>query len=282
MKNLRAKSLLIILMSVIGLNMCLAGTPKCKLSADNLKLISSNVYEFDIYLQHINTDEASFKYILGQYFFEFNPKIANGGTLSYSMISSDLPKSLQPRNPTVSGNQLRLAVNSIPPKDNLPSISIKSPGTLIAKMRLATSAESFSDAGLNLKLRTGPENPYSKVFAYIDDQITDVTNMEEVAIDNFSTGSEVSSLPNEFALQQNFPNPFNPTTSINYDLPVSSMVTLKIYDITGKEIATLVNEQKNAGIHNISFDGSNFASGVYFYRIEAGEFTQVKKMFLIK
>lgn len=269
-------------MSVIGLNMSLAGTPKYKLSAENLKLVSSSVYEFDIYLQHLNPDEARFEYILGQYFFEFNQQIANGGTLSFSIIGSDLPQLLQPRNPTVSGNQLRLAVNSVPPKDNLPAISVKSPGTLIAKMRLVTSAKSFYDAEFNLKLRTGPENPYTKVFAYIDNQITDVTNMDEVAFDNFSTGSEISSLPKEFALQQNFPNPFNPTTSINYDLPVSSMVTLKIYDIAGKEIATLVNEQQNAGIYNVQFHGSNIASGVYFYRIEAGEFTQVKKMFLIK
>lgn len=197
MKNLRAKSLLIILMSVIGLNMCLAGTPKYKLSAENLKLISSNVYEFDIYLQHINTDEASFKYILGQYFFEFNPGIANGGTLSFSIIGSDLPQLLQPRNPTVSGNQLRLAVNSVPSKDNLPVVSVKSPGTLIAKVRLVTSAKSFSDAELNLRFRTGPENPYTKVFAYIDNQITDVTNKVEVAVDNTSIVREVSSLPKE-------------------------------------------------------------------------------------
>jgi hypothetical protein len=282
MKNLRAKSLLIILMSVIGLNMCLAGTPKYKLSAENLKLISSNVYEFDIYLQHINTDEASFKYILGQYFFEFNPGIANGGTLSFSIIGSDLPQLLQPRNPTVSGNQLRLAVNSVPSKDNLPVVSVKSPGTLIAKVRLVTSAKSFSDAELNLRFRTGPENPYTKVFAYIDNQITDVTNKVEVAVDNTSIVREVSSLPKEFALQQNYPNPFNPTTSINYDLPVSSIVTLQIYDVSGREIATLVNEQQNAGIYNVQFHGSNIASGVYFYRIKAGEFTQVKKMFLIK
>lgn len=269
-------------MSVIGLNMCLAGTPKYKLSAENLKLISSNVYEFDIYLQHINTDEASFKYILGQYFFEFNPGIANGGTLSFSIIGSDLPQLLQPRNPTVSGNQLRLAVNSVPSKDNLPVVSVKSPGTLIAKVRLVTSAKSFSDAELNLRFRTGPENPYTKVFAYIDNQITDVTNKVEVAVDNTSIVREVSSLPKEFALQQNYPNPFNPTTSINYDLPVSSIVTLQIYDVSGREIATLVNEQQNAGIYNVQFHGSNIASGVYFYRIKAGEFTQVKKMFLIK
>lgn len=282
MKNLKTKSVLIILFSVIGLSICIAGTPQYKLSTENIELVSSNVYEFDIYLQHVNADEAKFEYILGQYFFEFNPQIANGGTLSFSIVGSDLPQLLQPRNPTVSGNQLRLSVNSVPSKDNLPVVSVKSPGTLIAKMRLVTSSKSFSDAELNLKLRTGPENPYTKIFAYIDNQITDVTNVEEVAIDNFSTGSEVSSLPKEFALQQNYPNPFNPSTSINYDLPVSSIVTLQIYDISGREVATLVNEQQIAGKYNISFDASNFASGVYFYRLQAGEFTQVKKMFLIK
>lgn len=282
MKNLKIKSLLVIILSVIGLNISLAGSPKYKLTTENITLISPNVYEFDIYLQHTNPGDAKFVYILGQYFFDFNPVVANGGTLTFTIIGSDLPQMLQPRNPTVSGSQLRLAVNSVPPKDNLPVISVKSPGTLIARMKLETSAESFSDAELNLKFRTGPENPYTKVFAYIDNQITDVTNEEEIAVDNISNVGEVSSLPKEFALQQNYPNPFNPATSINYELPVTGLVILNIFDVTGKEVATLVNEQQNAGMYSVQFDGSNFASGVYFYRIQAGEFTQVKKMFLIK
>src|SRR4030095_6570466 len=143
MKNLKLKSALVILLSVIGLNIILANNPKYKLTTENLKLVSPNVYEFEIYLQHTNSNETKFKYVLGQYFFDFNPEIANGGTLTYSIIGSDLTQALQPRNPNVSGNQLRLAVNSVPVKENLPVISNKSPGTLVAKMRLETSAKSF-------------------------------------------------------------------------------------------------------------------------------------------
>ncbi|MBV6478419.1 MAG: hypothetical protein HGGPFJEG_01174 [Ignavibacteria bacterium] len=290
MKNSILISSLVILLSVVGQNISLAGNPKYKLTAENVKLVSSNVYEFDIYLQHVNSGETKFEYVLGQFFFDFNSEIANGGTLTYSIIGSDLPQSLQPRNPTVSGNQLRLAVNSVPPKENLPLISSKSPGTLIAKMRLATSSKSFSDAGLNLKLRSGPENPFTKIFAFIENQIVDITNKDEFSADKISGEESTASLPNEFSLSQNYPNPFNPSTSINYVLPVNGHVSLNIYDVAGREIATLVNDQQSAGNYSVNFDGSSFASGVYFYRLvvsganqaKSGNFTQVRKMLLIK
>jgi len=282
MKNLNLRSALVVLLSVIGLNMSLADNPKYKLTTENISLVSPNVYEFEIYLRHTNQGEANFEYTLGQYFFDFNPVIANGGALTFSMIGSDLPQQLQPRNPTVSGNQLRLAVNSMPPKENLPQISDKSPGTLIAKMRLETSVKSFSNEALNLKLRTGPENPFTKVFVYSDNQIIDVSKEEEVTADNIPEVENITSLPKEFSLKQNYPNPFNPSTNINYELPITGFVSLKIYDLTGKEIAILVNEQQSAGNYTVRFNGNNFASGIYFYRIEAGDFTQVRKMFLIK
>ena len=85
-----------------------------------------------------------------------------------------------------------------------------------------------------------------------------------------------------FELQQNYPNPFNPTTQIRFSLPEQSQVTLKIYNVLGKEIATLVNDVKGAGVHEISFDGSGLASGVYFYTLQTGKFTQTHKMILMK
>ncbi len=91
-----------------------------------------------------------------------------------------------------------------------------------------------------------------------------------------------SVLPSKFALYQNYPNPFNPTTTIAYDLPKAAHVTLKIYDVLGEEVATLVDEQKDAGSYKAWFDGSRFASGVYFYRIEAGSFMASKKFVLMK
>jgi len=85
-----------------------------------------------------------------------------------------------------------------------------------------------------------------------------------------------------FELYNNYPNPFNPTTRIDYQLPMNSLVTLKVYDILGREVATLVNERENAGTHTVKFDAVNLASGVYFCRLQAGTFTDMKKLLLLK
>lgn len=88
--------------------------------------------------------------------------------------------------------------------------------------------------------------------------------------------------PKSFELHQNYPNPFNPVTKINYALPNQRFVTLKIYDITGREIQTLVNEVKQAGYYTVDFNGSHLSSGVYFYKIKSSHFVSVKRMVLIK
>lgn len=93
---------------------------------------------------------------------------------------------------------------------------------------------------------------------------------------------EVKFIPSVFALSQNFPNPFNPSTTIDYQLPKESKVTLKMYDVLGKEVATVVDEMKEAGSYNVQIDAGGFASGVYFYRIVAGDFVSIKKMVLMK
>jgi hypothetical protein len=89
-------------------------------------------------------------------------------------------------------------------------------------------------------------------------------------------------VPGVFALEQNYPNPFNPTTTINFSLAKSSNVKLMIYNILGQQIRTLVDTRMNAGQQSVTFDASKFASGVYFYRLEAGDFSAVKKMLLLK
>jgi hypothetical protein len=89
-------------------------------------------------------------------------------------------------------------------------------------------------------------------------------------------------IPSSFELSQNYPNPFNPTTNINFALPKGGDVTLKVYDAAGNEIATYVNQFLKAGVYNVQIDGSNLASGVYFYRITSGSFTASKKMILVK
>lgn len=95
-------------------------------------------------------------------------------------------------------------------------------------------------------------------------------------------GKISSEVPDKFKLYQNYPNPFNPSTNIKFQIKESKQVTLKIFDILGKEIATLINEKLQPGAYETSFDGSNLASGVYFYRLIAGNFTETKKMLIVK
>jgi len=88
--------------------------------------------------------------------------------------------------------------------------------------------------------------------------------------------------PKEFKLEQNYPNPFNPTTSIQYQISSISDVTLKVYDILGSEVAALVNEEQQPGYYEVHFSGSSLASGMYVYRLQAGEYISTKKMMLLK
>lgn len=89
-------------------------------------------------------------------------------------------------------------------------------------------------------------------------------------------------IPINYELKQNYPNPFNPVTKISFDIPKSGLITLKVYNILGKQIATLVNEVKNAGSYLVDFNASDLSNGVYFYKIEADGFTDVKRMILVK
>ncbi len=108
------------------------------------------------------------------------------------------------------------------------------------------------------------------------------------AIDSFKTGTGIeavnypSQTPNEFTLFQNYPNPFNPTTVIGFNFPSSGFVSLKVYDIIGREVATLVDGRESRGYHSVRFNAGLLSSGVYFYRITAGKYTSVKKLMLVK
>jgi len=98
-----------------------------------------------------------------------------------------------------------------------------------------------------------------------------------------SVGEEEQNvLPFSFELNQNYPNPFNPSTTINYKVPQSTLVIIKVYDLIGKEVSTLVNEVKEPGKYQVAFEGENLSSGIYFYKMTAGDFSTVKKMNLLK
>jgi hypothetical protein len=338
----------------------------------------TNEIEFDIDMTWTNSGIApNFEYAGGQYFFDFNTAISNGGTLAYAYAAtntSDLPTSMRPRNPQISGTQLRLAVNTFP---GAGSGYVMPPGTpvKIIRMKLSTTAPLFALAPFGLVWRNGPTNPFTKIFAYVGTTNTDITTApthtisiandplpvelasftattnrnnvslawstsketnnqgfdiersvvgsntwakvgsvagsgtttetksysftERVTTGNynyrlkqidfngnfeyFDLSSEVNvGVPSEFAISQNYPNPFNPSTKIDYDIATDGNVAIVLYDMSGREVAKLVNEFKTAGYYTVNFNASNLSSGMYFYRINASNFAQTKKMVLVK
>jgi hypothetical protein len=106
--------------------------------------------------------------------------------------------------------------------------------------------------------------------------------LNKANLDPITSVEEDYSIINFYELYQNYPNPFNPVTTIKYQIPKSGIVSLKVYNILGKEIKTLVNDEKTKGRYEIRFDASNLASGVYIYRIQVNDYVSVKKMILVK
>jgi hypothetical protein len=170
-----------------------------------------------------------------------------------------------------SGNQLDYVFGSAPqkvvPVDTIDWYGWKFVGMWRAASDTATSTLSgFAVKRLSSALLTGGA-------IYVDD----------IQVNGEITGiAERPSQPVSFGLSQNYPNPFNPTTVISYQLSALSQVTLKVYDILGREVATLVNERQTAGTHSVEFNAGNLPSGAYFYRITAGNFSDVKKLMVIK
>ncbi len=135
--------------------------------------------------------------------------------------------------------------------------------------------------GKEIKLRLVENDNLKGIYAFSKIHIP--TSENKMAKENYNKitlheGTDVA----EYSLQQNYPNPFNPTTVINYQIPKDGLVTLKVYDVLGREVATLINEHQQAGRYNINFDASNLPSGVYIYQIRAGDYNQSRKMLLIK
>ena len=89
-------------------------------------------------------------------------------------------------------------------------------------------------------------------------------------------------MPEKFSLFQNYPNPFNPVTTIKFDIPQGDIVKLKLYDVLGKEVSTIYNGRLEAGTYKIDFNAADISSGVYFYKIESGVYSDVKKMVILK
>ncbi len=125
---------------------------------------------------------------------------------------------------------------------------------------------------------------YNKNFAFWNSYKHDMQNTSSILpIEIFTDVNEFgSSIPSQFTLSQNYPNPFNPSTKIKYQIPELSFITIKIYDVLGKEIVTLINEEKSAGTYEVEFSGTGLPSGIYFYQLKTGSFTATKKSLLLK
>lgn len=125
---------------------------------------------------------------------------------------------------------------------------------------------------------SGSFNPDNLRFGLVNVSIEEFSSL----VKDSTIISSTSQLPSDYYLDQNYPNPFNPTTSINFSLPRNEFITLKIFDILGREVAILVKEEKTAGSYIFNFDASKLSSGIYFYSITAGNFHQTRKMILTK
>lgn len=161
-----------------------------------------------------------------------------------------------------------------------------------------TAANPSVYSRLDAQINYNPNNPPGWQATHANITITILPPSGEVAhvgtwflVDHFMfdnlpiTGihqSETSDIPDQFSLEQNYPNPFNPSTNIQFNLPEADFVSLKVYNLQGEEVSTLVNEQLNAGVYTADWDASGLASGTYFYVIRTGNFVQSRKMLLMK
>lgn len=259
-----------------------AQNPEYSLTLKNA-VFSSDSLVFDVFIKHTNPGTVpQFQYALGQFFLFFNTAIANGsGTYTYRIIGSDLPENQRPRNPSVSGNTLRLAVNTTVGAGNGYIISTAGDGTLVVKMSLKHSSGFNTNNSLNLSwVNPGQGQFVTKIFAYVNNISTELTNAGSHSV--VSVNQIASTVPQEYQLFQNYPNPFNPSTKIRFDLPNTAEVRLTVFDISGRQLSVLFNGKLQAGSYEYKWDAAGYASGVYFYRINAGQYSRTMKMMLIK
>jgi len=155
------------------------------------------------------------------------------------------------------------------------------------------STDGGTSWGADFRLTNNPANSFSP-FVSVSGSVVHVVWRDErdgnfeIYYKRDPTGNPVgiinynSEIPGEFSLSQNYPNPFNPNTIINFQLSMFNFVSIKVYHVLGNEVSTLVNEKLNAGSYSISFNGSNLSSGIYFYKLTAGDFSITRKMTLLK
>ncbi len=187
----------------------------------------------------------------------------------------------------ISGGNWSLCINGLPANTEIEAISIINGNYImigIEEVEAIYLSDNLGDNWINVSDGSPRESAFcpailvgTNVFVGTDASLYKRPLSEIIGIQNIST-----EIPGSYSLSQNFPNPFNPVTNINFDIIAKGNVKLFIYDILGRKISTLVNEVLQPGSYKIDWDAANFPSGVYFYKLEAGSFSETKKMILIK
>jgi hypothetical protein len=204
-------------------------------------------------------------------------RVAYGATSAdaFSNLNAVLPVELSSFTSNVNGNNVKLNWSTVSELNNAGfDIERKSAGewTRVANVKgngTTNIAQSYSFEDKNLA---------SGNYSYRLKQIDYNGNYEYFNL----SGEVFVGVPGKFAMSQNYPNPFNPATVISYQLPVSGLASIKVFDMMGREVAQLVNEVKEAGYYTVKFDASKLSSGMYFYTINSGSFSETKKMMLVK
>ncbi len=201
-----------------------------------------------------------------------------GGNSSYSNIASAITVLKAPTNLNGSGSSkinLTWTNNSSNELGSIIERKQGAAGTYSAIDTAASNAAAFTDSTVVVG-----QNYYYRVKAY--NSLVQSAYSNEFSITVTNVASDQKNIPDKFYLYQNYPNPFNPSTVIRYDIPSAAFVTLKIYNVIGKELATLVSEEKQPGEYSVSFNADRLSSGIYFYRILAGNFMETRKFILLK
>ena len=252
-----------------------ADMPTYKLTAEveNPTFHNSNMY-INVYELWTNPNSVKeFRIFSNQLIINFNTDYLNGNTpvIAVENPYGDISTS------NIINDKIRVYMQSSNPR----YISEKGKGTLIARIRISVP-NNFAKVNPDFKwFNTGGIS--TKVGAIVRDTAYNITDTTQHFMGDILTGiNNENTIVTNYKLEQNYPNPFNPTTSISYSIKEKGMVKLEVYNIIGKEVAVLVNEELNSGNYEVDFNGSNLSSGVYFYKLQAGGYSSVKRMLLIK
>lgn len=257
------------------------------LSSDNLRIELGNIHAVTTQGQNVNIPFKDFDYTKQadlsdpwQYLETGNKNtIAGVNTVKFNY-------SISTANPKVDSLQLINSAKPMPLKNIV--LGVYNGNQLVLEKNITTTGASINGtAEVNIPDETlvdlkpvfrieGNDNKDAKI------NFTTIDNIIPSAAQASQNSNSSSSIPTVFALKQIYPNPFNPSTIISYDLPEASHVALKVYDIIGREVATLYNGNKQAGTYNVLFNASRLASGVYFYQLYAVSFVATKKLMLLK